>query len=403
MLPTIESQQAGPYQMTSTRSERRTYNSALIGVAGLAAFLLLAAASPVFAKKTGDVPQGAPIDSIVALVNDEPITGFELQQRTMMLAGGDVQKKAQEYFKSAIKDPSTTKRLKAILGQTIKANEGKSRDEIIAIFEARKKQFAIQLQKEAVERARKSAMPSVKKQALDELIDEKLKLQEAKRQSITVDDDQINRVLGSIAQRNNLTTAQFLSRLGPGVEAMKDRIRSSLAWADVVRRRYGAQIAISTRDVDELVAKTSGEGEDQVELIVQRIVITTPVKMEQYGIAQRMKEAEQIRSKFTGCKSSSGIAAGTPGARFEELGRRSPSAFQEPTRTLLLNAKDGEILPPTMGTAGIELWIVCGRDVVKADTEIRNKAELELKNREFELLAKRHLKDLRQDAHIEYR
>ena len=41
--------------------------------------------------------------SIVALVNDEPITGYEIQQRAVMLSGGSVQQKAQENFKALIK------------------------------------------------------------------------------------------------------------------------------------------------------------------------------------------------------------------------------------------------------------------------------------------------------------
>ena len=123
-----------------------------------------------------------------------------------------------------------------------------------------------------------------------------------------------------------------------------------------------------------------------------------PVKMDQAGVAQRMQDAEKIRAKFTDCKTTGAIASGVAGAKFEELGKRRPSAFQEPTRTLLLNAKDGEMLPPSMGEGGVELWVVCGRDVVKAEDQKRTQAEGELKQKEFELLAKRHMKDLRQDA-----
>ena len=341
--------------------------------------------------------------SIVALVNDEPITGYEIQQRSVMLAGGGVQQKAQENFKTLLKNPRTTERLKAILGETIKANEGKSKDQIIAIFEQRKKQFAMDLQKQAVESAKSSAVPGMKKAALEELIDEKIKLQEAKRVGVAIGDDDVNRVLGSIAERNKMTQAQFLTQLGGGLDAMKSRIRSTLSWNDVVRRRFGAQIAIASKDIDKLVSTSSSAAQDDVELQVQRIRIAMPVKMDQAGMAQRMQEADKIRAKFTDCKSAKTIAGGVAGATFEELGKRRPSAFQEPTRTLLLNAKDGEMLPPSAGEGNIELWIVCGRDVVKAEDEKRNQAEGELKQKEFELLAKKHLNDLRQDAHIEYR
>lgn len=341
--------------------------------------------------------------SIVALVNDEPITGFEIQQRAAMLGGGSMQQKAQENFKAILKNPKTTERLKAILAETIKANEGKSKDQIIAIFEARKKQFGMDLQKQAMESARSSVAPGVKKAALEELIEEKLKLQEAKRQGVTVDDAEISRVIAGIAERNKMTEAQFMQQLGGGADAMKNRIRSTLSWNDVIRRRFGAQIAITSRDVDKFVANSTSTTEDDVELRVQRIRIALPAKMDQSSAAQRMQDAEQIRAKFTDCKSSGTIASGFAGAKFEELGKRRPSAFQEPTRTFLLNAKDGEMLPPSMGDGNVELWIVCGREVVKGQEQQRTQAEGELKQKEFEILAKRHLKDLRQDAHIEYR
>ncbi len=350
----------------------------------------------------GSASSGAE-QSIVALVNDEPITGYEIEQRSMMLSGGGLQQKAQENFKALLKNPRTTERLKAILAETIKVNEGKSKEQIIAIFEQRKKQFAMDLQKQAVESARTNVAPGLKKAALDELIDEKLKLQEAKKQNVLIGDDEINRVLGSIAERNKMTQAQFLTQLGGGLDAMKSRIRSTLSWTDVVRRRFGAQIAIASKDVDKLVASSSTAAQDEVELHVQRIRIAMPPKLDQAGLAQRMQDAEKIRAKFTDCKTTGTIASGVPGAKFEELGKRRPSAFQEPTRTLLLNAKDGEMLPPSMGEAGVELWAVCGRDVVKGEEQKRTQAESELKQKEFELLAKRYLKDLRQDAHIEYR
>ena len=347
--------------------------------------------------------RGSGEQSIVALVNDEPITGFEIQQRSAMLSGGGLQQKAQENFKAILKNPKTTERLKAILAETIKANEGKSKDQIIAIFEARKKQFGMDLQKQAMESARGSMAPGIKKAALEELIDEKLKLQEAKRQGVTIGDEEVNRVMAGIAERNKMTEAQFQQQLGPGLDAMKNRIRSTLSWNDVIRKRFGAQIAIASKDVDKLVASTGAAAEDDVELRVQRIRIALPANLDQAAAAQRMHDAEVIRSKFTDCKSSGGIATGVAGAKFEEIGKRRPSAFPEPTRTFLLNAKDGEVLPPTMSEGNVEIWIVCGRDVVKGQEQQRTAAEGELKQKEFELLAKRHLKDLRQDAHIEYR
>jgi len=46
---------------------------------------------------------------------------------------------------------------------------------------------------------------------------------------------------------------------------------------------------------------------------------------------------------------------------------------------------------------------VCSRKIIKAEDAKRQTAESELRQKEFEVLSKKHLKDLRQDAHIEFR
>ena len=61
------------------------------------------------------------------------------------------------------------------------------------------------------------------------------------------------------------------------------------------------------------------------------------------------------------------------------------------------------MLPPATAAGGIEVYAVCGRRPIKADEKQREKAQEELAQKEFEIVAKRHLRDLRQDAHIEFR
>jgi len=341
--------------------------------------------------------------SIVALVNDEPVTGYEVTQRAQMLAGGEVAAKAQANFKAMIQAPGTTERLKAILGDVIKANQTKTKEQILAIFEQKKKEFAQSLQRQAVESAKSSAVSGLKKNALEELIDEKLKMQEAKRVGAVASDDEIDRIVTGIAERNKMTKEQLGQQFGGTLDPLKYRVRSTLAWAEVIRRKFGHQISIASKDVDKYVSSSAASADEQAELQVQRIIINMPAKLDQAGVAQRVSQAEGIRSKFKDCKSGAQVVAGIPGARFEDLGKRSAGQFPEPTRSMLLNAKEGEMLPPAVEGDGISMFAVCGRSAVKDQDEKRTAAEGELRQKELEVLAKRYLKDLRQDAHIEYR
>jgi len=345
--------------------------------------------------------------SIAVLVNDEPITGYEINQRQRMLGlSADIKDRATNAFKSLLQQPSTSEKLKGMLNEIIQANKGKTKEQIIAIFEERKKQFALSLQKQAVDSARASVLPGLRKAALEELIDERLKMQEARRLNVLASEEDANRLVKSIAERNKMTDAQFaqhLKGMGADVGTMRDRFRATLSWNDVIRRRFGQQIAITERDVDRIVSASAVGEDDTTELQVHRITLPVPAKLAQKVVAQRLQDAETMRRKFGGCKTSQQVAAGVADARFEDLGTRKASSIGEPTRSLLLNAKDGEMLPPSVAAGGVELWAVCSRNVIKADVEKRTAAQEQLRQKELEALAKRHLKDLRQDAHIEYR
>jgi peptidyl-prolyl cis-trans isomerase SurA len=253
--------------------------------------------------------------------------------------------------------------------------------------------------------SRSSAVAGSRDKAIEELVEEKLKLQEAKRLNAVTDEAEIDKIITGIAEKNKMTQAQFgehMKGMGVDIKTMRARFRAELSWREVVRRRFGHLINITDRDVDRLVS-TSGAGEDDVELQLQRITLAMPAKVDQKLIAQRIADADGVAAKYSGCANTAALAATVQGAKFEDLGARKPATIQEPTRTLLLNARDGDMLPPSVGPAGIEIWAVCGRKVLKADDQKRELAQGELRQKEFEILAKKHLKDLRQDAAIEYR
>ena len=166
--------------------------------------------------------------------------------------------------------------------------------------------------------------------------------------------------------------------------------------------RESAEDGDATTYSTETGVEAEGEGEDEIELQLHRITLATPGRIDQKQMARRFEEADALRRQFTGCRSTRVLSA-KANAKFEDLGTRKPSFVPEPTRSLLLAAKEEEMVPPSMSAQGIELYAVCKRRVVKADDQKRDRAAAELQQREFEVLAKRHLRDLRQDAHIEYR
>jgi len=358
---------------------------------------------PVQSADAAPVQRGG--TTIVALVNDEPITGFAVEQRARFMAlSGNISDRARERMKAFAQDPKTNERLKAILQETIAANKGKTREQIIAAFEVRKKAFVTSLQQQAIESARAGIIPTMRKKALDELIEERLKLQEAKKLTINIADADVNKLFKDMAQRNKMSPEQFaehVSRQGADASVIKSRLKASLAWREVVRKRYGHQISVSQRDIETLAMQAGGE--DTQDLKLALITIATPGAVDQRAMAARLSEANALRANFRGCASMPALAKDRANARFQDLGFKKASTIAEPTRSLLMSAKDNEMLPPNLSAGAVELYAVCGRRNVKLDEEKRQAAESQLTMQEFEKLAQRYLHDLRKDALIEMR
>jgi peptidyl-prolyl cis-trans isomerase SurA len=364
--------------------------------------------APVASEKGAPLAKGA--QAIAVLVNDEPVTAYEIEQRANFLSanaagegGADMKAKAEARWQQITKDPRTNERLQ----QLLREKGVTTREQAVAI----QQEFAKGLQRDMLEQLRREAragrMPQFKKEATEELIEERLKLQEAKRLGVEVGEAEVERIMAGLAQRNNMTYPQFVQHLksaGIDVQTMRERFKASYAWRDVIRRKFGPQISINQRDVDRMITDSASEtGEDTVELQLQKITLPMPSNIDQTALAKRFAEAEALRRKFTNCQTTASLAKATADARFEDLKAVKPSSIPEPTRSMLLGAKDGDILPPATTTSGIEVYAVCGRRAIKGDDKQREKALEELQAKEFEIVAKRHLRDLRQDASIERR
>ncbi len=379
---------------------RRRARDSLAAAAALAGIVLLPAAA--LAQKTAKADAtratSSSSQSIVVLVNDEPITGYEIEQRVKLslLGAADLQKRLQAKLKS----PNINDKFKAFAIKRLKANPPKTEAE----QQTRIKQLQALFVQDIKRQVEADYRPQARKKALEELIEERLKLQEAKRLNVVAGKDDVDRVISGMAERNKMTPKEFaehVAKMGANITAMRERIKASLSWSDVIRRRFGHQIALAGRDIDHLAATFSGN--DEVVLQLHRILMPIPAKADQKQMALRLSEAERLRAQFSDCTRTGQLAAAVSGARFDDLGERRPGSIPEPTRTLLMSASDNEMVPPTIGEGGVELWAVCGRKTVKADTQKRKTAQSDRRQKEFEILSQKHLKDLRQDAHIEYR
>ena len=128
-----------------------------------------------------------------------------------------------------------------------------------------------------------------------------------------------------------------------------------------------------------------------------------PESPDQRTIANRFIEAEQLRKRVTSCSNIEQVAGRLRRTSVKSVGRKTAQQLVQPTRAILLATEDGRLTPPTITSSGIELYAVCARRAVARNDEQRKEVRTKLISQEYNSLARRHLRDLRQDAFVEYR
>ncbi|HET6222312.1 MAG TPA: SurA N-terminal domain-containing protein, partial [Dongiaceae bacterium] len=95
-------------------------------------------------------------------------------------------------------------------------------------------------------------------QVLRTLIDERIRNQEAKKEGITVPQERIDQRLDQLAKGNNLSRTDFeavLQRNGLQVDWLADQIRTDIAWATLVQRKFRPTIIVTDEDIDDELQK----------------------------------------------------------------------------------------------------------------------------------------------------
>ncbi len=247
--------------------------------------------------------------------------------------------------------------------------------------------------------------PELKKKSTDLLIDERLQIQAGRELGYTADEEEINKVLSDMASKNNLDLAGLTKALGSAgvnVKTLKDRVRAQLVWQDVVRRKFRHQVQIGDVDVDQALASSDEEGATETSLQLRQVRLALS-STDQRAVAAKLAAAEALRARFSSCAGVADLAKGVDGASVRTIPEQQASTLPQPARLLVQNAKAGQMTPPTISRSGVELYAVCGKRSATSDTDIRETTQRKLLGDEMMIRAERLLRDLRQDAFIEYR
>lgn len=247
----------------------------------------------------------------------------------------------------------------------------------------------------------------VARQVLRVMIDERLMLQEAARQNISVQQAEVDAELAKLAERNGITLDQFAGFLvqnGVLLEPLADQIRATIAWSKLVNGRLRPRAVVTEEDIDELLRETeANKGQPQ------RRVSEIFLAIDQAGVEEEVRlNAVRLIEQIDAGAPFSAIAAqfsdSATAAVGGDVGWVLPGQLSPEVDEALQSMGEGEIAGPVRAAGGYYVLQLRGQRVIAEDTQPdREEVRRVLLNQRLDLLARRYLRDLRRDAFVEIR
>jgi peptidyl-prolyl cis-trans isomerase SurA len=355
----------------------------------------------------------------------------------------------------------------------------------------------------------------LQEQVLRTLVEEQLQMQEAERNEVDVPTNEIAQAITQIGAQNNLSRDQiveFLNQSGINITTLQNQVYAELAWNKLVGQRFGARVFISPEEVegeyqrmlensskpqylvseillgvdsperDGEVRQTAERMLDQIRsgapfqavanqfsqaassanggevgwvqegqlapeidnLLVQmspgtvagpiraiagyyliymrdrretaggsdamktrlnlkQILVPVAADAPDSEVTAAVKRAQKIGTKLNGCTNIETIARNEDGAVFGDLGDISGAQLTESFRTAVIPLRSGEISAPVRSQNGFHLLAVCSKEAATVEMPTRGDIENRLYAQQITMMARRYLRDLRRDAVVELR
>jgi peptidyl-prolyl cis-trans isomerase SurA len=250
--------------------------------------------------------------------------------------------------------------------------------------------------------------PQSREDALNELINEKLKLQIARRYIINITDKDVDQAFNTMARHAGLSAQQFsdaLAKAGINVPSLKARIKADIGWNAILRGKFQGSLQVGEKEV--LAAAQARKKDDKptppaFQFKLRQILFIVPRGSPESAYEARKKEAEALRARFQSCEELAAARTLRDVTVRDEITRSSLDVPAK-QREVLDATPVGHLTPPGVAQLGVEVFAVCAKEPTHGDSPEEREAREEISNQRYEAQSKRYLEELRRSAMIEIR
>ncbi len=240
-------------------------------------------------------------------------------------------------------------------------------DDIISIWdvENRMRLIALSTGTQLTNESRRRLTPQV----LRNLIDDRLRLQEAKRLNIRVSTRDIAGSIEELEQRNNLpkgAARQVLAQNGIDFAVLEAQQEAIIAWQKIVQRRLRRQVDVGDDEVDEELRRLRSVQNLPQSLVSEIFLSVDSPDQERTIRANALRLIEQIRSGASFAEIARSFSQSATAAVGGDLGWVFPGQLDEELDKAISAMRPGQLSQPIRDFSGYHILQVRDRRVFGA-------------------------------------
>jgi len=245
-----------------------------------------------------------------------------------------------------------------------------------------------------------------RKEIIQQLIDDRLKIAKAKTYGFEVSDQDVNSAFANMAARQHVTVKQFasfLARAGIAPETVKARLRAEITWNQMVRGKFAATLKVSESDVANVLREKNEQASLGYVYTLYPVTVVVPAGSSSTVVAAKKREADRLRARFLNCKDGLAIARALGDVAVREPVTRSSADLPPQLRELLSKMEIGRLTTPEITGPGIQMFALCSKKQTKTASPAERQVRNEIFARRFKEESQKYLEEIRKSAMIEYK
>jgi peptidyl-prolyl cis-trans isomerase SurA len=247
-----------------------------------------------------------------------------------------------------------------------------------------------------------------RKQVINELIDEKVKIKEGKKFGVDPSISDIDQSYAAMSSRMRITPEQLTKSLesqGIRPDTLKARMKAEMVWTSLIRGRYKESLQVGEKEVAAAIHVNGDEKPEteSFEYKMQPIVLIVPRGSAPAAVEARHKEAEALRSRVQTCDEANAFFKSMQNAAIREAVTKTSADIPAVLRELLDKTPIGHLTPPEVTKQGVEMVALCGRKPTTVDTPKKKEIREKMYAEKYQAKSQSYLQEVRKAAMIEYR